>query len=251
MDPIKPSSTQSGALSANNTLQGTESSAPPPPPLAASRAADCGASADASQELAVRSLLEAYSRPASAPLTVGTGTTSSASPRSDNNAARTSSRDAGGVYAESGHTSNGDGVFAGVAALKHHDSKSGVDVEVFSASAQFGAQTELQAGLARIGASHQGEFLDVNVSAEFLTARANGGIHNDDDSHGANLGLGATGAGVELTLSRSGWSLTGGVAASLGGAVSSGDRNIDGDETPEKCFKLSVGPATVGFCTEF
>jgi hypothetical protein len=55
---------------------------------------------------------------------------------------------------------------------------------------------------------------------------------------------------VETTVAYSGWSATLGASVSLGMAVSSGERNIDGDETPERCFKLSIGPATAGFCTE-
>jgi hypothetical protein len=214
----------------------------------------CGVSADASDELAVRSLLEAYSRPASrlpavAGASEGPGS-SVATARSDNNAARTSSRDEVGAYAQAGYTSNRDGVFAGVAALKHHDPSSGVDAEVASASIQLGAQSELQAGVARFTRSGHGDYFDFNVGADILTARMNGGIHNDDDSQGANLGAMLTGVGIEATVSRSGWSATLGVSASIGGAVSSGDRNIDGDDTPERCFKMSLGPATAGLCTE-
>ena len=159
MEPVKLGASQSGAFSANNTLEGAAPGAPALP-LQAPQPSSCGIESetfsDASQALAVRSLLDAYSRPASqlSAFVAGaleTGATSSATPRTDNNAARTSSRDAADVYAQAGYTSNGDGVFAGVAALKQHDSKSGADIEVFSASAQVGAQSELQAGLARIG----------------------------------------------------------------------------------------------------
>jgi hypothetical protein len=168
----------------------------------------------------------------------------------DNNAARTRERQSSGAYADAGFTRTGDGVFAGVAALKTRVAESGAEVEAFSASAQLGAQNELQAGMARIGGSVEGKGLSASVTVDVLTTRANGGIYNDDDSVGANLGATTTFAGIELTAGSRGWQATVGVAASLGVAVSSGDRNTDGDATIERCFKGSIGPLTLGFCSE-
>jgi hypothetical protein len=168
----------------------------------------------------------------------------------DNNAARTRERQSSGAYADAGFTRTGDGVFAGLAALKTRVADSGAEVEAFSASAQLGAQNELQAGMARIGGSVEGKGLHASVSVEVLTTRVNAGIYNDDDSVGANLGSTATAAGIELTAGGGGWQATVGVAASLGVAVSSGERNVDGDATTERCFKGSIGPLTLGFCSE-
>lgn len=248
MDPVRPGSSRP-SLASGNVEEGATAVADPRS-VPASPARVCPASAadtDSSAQLAVRSLLEAYSRTGLPPKLEPSST---ATPRTDNNAARTSSRSGEGAYADAGVTSSGDGVFAGVAALKQHDALSGVDVEVFTASAQFGAQTELQAGLVRAGVGGSGRGLDANVSAEFLTARANLGIYTDDDCEGANVGAMLTGAGAELTVSRSGWSGTVGLSTSVGFAVSSGERNIDGDEVPERCFKGSLGPLTLGVCTE-
>ena len=104
--------------------------------------------------------------------------------------------------------------------------------------------------MARIGGSVEGKGLSASVTVDVLTTRANGGIYNDDDSVGTNLGATTTFAGIELTAGSGGWQATVGVAASLGVAVSSGDRNTDGDATIERCFKGSIGPLTLGFCSE-
>jgi hypothetical protein len=104
--------------------------------------------------------------------------------------------------------------------------------------------------MARVGYSGERDGVSFSVAGEVLTARANAGIHNDDGSEGANLGALATGAGVEATVGYSGWSVTAGASISAGVAVSSGERNVDGDDVPERCFKASIGPATLGFCSE-
>jgi hypothetical protein len=175
---------------------------------------------------------------------------SEATPATDNNAARTRERNSSGFYADAGYTRSGDGVFAGVAALKTRDPASGAEVEVFSGSVQLGAQNELQAGMARIGRSVGGESLRASVAVDVLTTRVNGGIYNDDDSVGANLGAMNTAVGIEVTAGGGGWQATVGVSASVGVAVSSGERNIDGDATIERCFKGSIGALTLGFCSE-
>ncbi len=175
---------------------------------------------------------------------------SQATPTTDNNAARTRERNSSGFYADAGYTHTGDGVFAGLAALKTRDPESGAEVEVFSGSVQLGAQNELQAAVARVGGSVEGESLSASVAVDVLSTRVNGGIYNDDDSVGANLGAMSTAVGVEVTASGGGWQATVGVSASMGVALSSGERNIDGDATIERCFKGSIGALTLGFCSE-
>lgn len=133
------------------------------------------------------------------------------------------------------------------AVISHLDKRTGV--QVLSASAQAGAQNEIQAAFAR--ASYRaGSAVQIAIGVEAFTARAHAGVHNDDGSVGANLGALATAAGIEATLSYSGWSLTAGLSISEGFAVSSGERNADADEIPERCFRMSLGPATLGFCSE-
>jgi len=173
-----------------------------------------------------------------------------ATPATDNNAARTRERNSSGFYADAGYTRSGDGVFAGLAARKTADPEGGDELELLSASVQLGAQNELQAGVARAGDSVEYEGIRGSVAVELLTTRINGGIHNDDDSVGANLGAMSTAAGLEVTVAGGGWQLTVGASISSGIAVSSGERNIDGDATVERCFKGSAGTLTLGFCSE-
>lgn len=174
---------------------------------------------------------------------------SAATPPTENNSSRTAQRNSADAYAESGTTQGGDS-FAGAAALKTRDPKTGVDAEVFTVSGQVGEQNELQAGMARMGYSGERNGVTFAVSGEALTVRATGGVRNDDNSKGANLGLGATAAGFEVTVGYSGWSVSAGLAVSVGGSASSGERDSDGDGVPERCFKASVGPNTLGFCSE-
>jgi hypothetical protein len=136
-------------------------------------------------------------------------------------------------------------------ALHKSDHEHGT-LEIGSESQQVGAQNEYQVGVVRAGTntiSLGGLRLSGNV--ETGTARVNAGTHNDDGSHGFNLGAAATAVGVEGTVEYSGWSLTLGESLSVGGGFSSGEgRDIDGDGAPERCFKGSLGPYTIGFCTE-
>lgn len=165
----------------------------------------------------------------------------------DNNAQRTTAQSSIGPYADAGVTGSGDAVHAGAAALKGRDPANyGLEVEVFSVSGQVGGEMEAQGALARLGLSGTRG----SVTAEFLTARAHGGSHNDDGSTGVNVGAGATGAGVEGTLALGESSITGGVALSLGASASLGVRDQDGDGAIEVCAKVSVGFATLGFCAE-
>jgi len=172
--------------------------------------------------------------------------TSVASSAADGNAQRTTERIGLAPYAAAGKTGAGDSVYVGVAALKGHDPKSGLDVEVLSASEQKGLQMESQAALARAGWADS----HVSLSAEALTIRATHGIHNDDGSTGYNvMGL-ATAVGAEGTLVRGANSLTAGLSIGAGAAGSIGFRDIDHDGRPEICVKGSLGYVTLGACVE-
>lgn len=163
-----------------------------------------------------------------------------------NNAQRTTTRNGISGYADYGVTGTGDGVFAGAAALKGRDSKTGIEVEVFSASAQAGLQNEEQVTMARVGLSGQ----NGSVSAEAFTARRGAGVRNDDGSVGLNAGAVATAAGVEGTLGGGPDSVTIGAGVGVGMAGSVGVRDIDNDGILEYCAKLSVGFITLGVCAE-
>jgi hypothetical protein len=93
--------------------------------------------------------------------------------------------------------------------------------------------------------------LHLTTSADVLSANAHLGSQNADGSQGENVGAGATLYGAEINAEYRGWSLTLGVAQSVGGSISSGEgRDIDGDGIPERCFALSLGPFTLGECDE-
>lgn len=163
----------------------------------------------------------------------------------NNNAERTSERSGIGPYASAGWVGDHSGTYAGVALLKGRDPKSGLDVEVLSASVQSGSQIEVQAGLVRLGKSTpQG-----SVGVEVMTARANYGSHNDDGSVGLNIGAQATAIGAEGTYG-SATSATVGVSAGVGAAGSFGVRDLDEDGNDEICAKVSYGPLTLGACIE-
>jgi len=136
-------------------------------------------------------------------------------------------------------------VYAGVAALKGRDPKSGLEVEVGSASGQVGTQTEFQAGLVRIGRSTR----DGSVAIESFTLRANAGIYNDDGSVGLNAGAQATALGGETTFGTA-TSVTVGVSAGVGVAGSVGVRDADKDGKHEICVKGSYLAGTLGICVE-
>lgn len=130
--------------------------------------------------------------------------------------------------------------------MKGRDPTTGIEVEVFSASAQVGKEIELQAGMARVGVSgtHGSATMDV------FTARVQGGIHNDDGSVGINVGYGTVILGAEGTYQSGANSLTLGISAGTGAAASIGTRDQDGDGNRELCAKASVQLLTVGFCVE-
>jgi hypothetical protein len=162
----------------------------------------------------------------------------------NNNAQRTAERNLA-QYADAAKTASGDSLFAGVALLKGTVPKSSGEVEVMSASAQIGAQTELQLGFQRVSGTHG----PLSGSVETFAARANAGIYNDDGSTGINIGAGVTAVGFEGSVGGA-TRLTYGVAAGMGAGVSVGVRDVDGDGNSELCARVSIGPVTVGACLE-
>jgi hypothetical protein len=237
---MEPVSNRSSSRSLESNAADLESREPPPEPLTSQPPVSSSLEPDPG----VRALTSGYRSPSALM------TPKQATPPSENNALRTTQRDSAAPYAASGRTSPGD-PWAGAAALKTREPRSGVAAEVFTASAQLGTQTELQVGLARVGLSGAYRGTNLSVAVETISARLNGGTQNDDGSKGANVGAMATGAGIEATVEYSGWAATAGLSISAGVAVSSGDRDADGDGVPERCFKASIGPATLGFCSEF
>jgi len=93
--------------------------------------------------------------------------------------------------------------------------------------------------------------LQVTAKGDVLNASAHVGVSNEDGSHGANVGAGANLANGEVTLDYKGWSFSLGLGLSLGGSIATGEgRDLDSDGVPERCFKMSLGPLTLGECDE-
>ena len=112
-------------------------------------------------------------------------------------------------------------------------------------------QINVQAGAPRLQAQAKLGNVQLTASVDALNANAHLGSLNGDGSHGENIGAGATLIGGELNIAYKGWSLTLGMAASLGGSISSGEgRDVDGNGVPERCFAMSLGPYTLGECDE-
>ena len=136
-----------------------------------------------------------------------------------------------------------------VFALKGRDAKSGVEVEVFSASATTSPlQDRAQATMARIGMSRDDGRLGASV--EVMTAKAHSGTENPDGTLGLNLGAGVTVVGVETTATLGPVTGTLGLSAgaSLAGSVGVGDRDDDGQ--PELCVRAEWAIWTAGGCIE-
>ncbi|MBN1962362.1 MAG: hypothetical protein JW841_15625 [Deltaproteobacteria bacterium] len=165
-----------------------------------------------------------------------------------NNAARTSSNPTPEPYADAGVTSTGDGVFAGAAAIKGRDQRTGIETEVFTISGRLGGENEVQAGMGRIGVSSDDGMN--NATMEVFTARAAGGAHNNDGSTGINAELMGTVIGAQGTASYEGNSITGGLSFSAGAGGSIGLRNADQDDSTEVCGSVSVMFFTLGTCIE-
>ncbi len=161
------------------------------------------------------------------------------------NAARTAER-ALTPYAAAGRTHDGENDFAGVALLKGRTPE-GIEAEALSLSIQVGRQNEVQATYARVAyAGTHG-----SISAEGLTANAHVGFDNSDGSLGLNAGASATLAAAEITAKHSGFSVTAGAAAGVGGEVHVGVRDDDKDNNPEFCVRVAASFLIGGACVEF
>ncbi len=142
-----------------------------------------------------------------------------------NNAQRTSSTSPA-PYADAGVTDDGI-AYAGAAAIKGRDAKTGIEMEVFSASGQVGMQNEAQVGMARMGISSDSGAN--NATMDIFTAQAHAGFYNKDGSTGINVGATAVAVGVEGTASTGASGVTGGVSIGVGAEYSAGVRDADGD----------------------
>jgi hypothetical protein len=114
-----------------------------------------------------------------------------------------------------------------------------------------GAQVDVQTGLPQLVDRGTLSNLHVTARGDLLNASAHLGVLNEDGSHGANAGAGANLVNGELTLDYRGWSFSMGLGVSLGGSIASGGgRDLDADGVPERCFKMTLGPLTLGECDE-
>ncbi|MEP7052084.1 MAG: hypothetical protein ABJB12_17095 [Pseudomonadota bacterium] len=112
-------------------------------------------------------------------------------------------------------------------------------------------QLDVRAGLPRLESHATLGNLHLSANVDLLNASAHLGSLNEDGSHGENIGAAANLVNGELTLDYKGWSLSLGVGSSLGGSFASGEgRDLDADGVPERCFKMTLGPFTVGECDE-
>jgi hypothetical protein len=153
---------------------------------------------------------------------------------------------------------NGD-VTAGVAALKGHDARSGIDIEVFSVSGETGpAVNGAQVAMARMGVSGQPawhpEVIDkAAASFEVFTAHVAIGTQNPDGSLGFGVSVGTAVVGVEVSGSVFDGAVSGSIGASAGltfeGAI--GVRDADKDGRPELCGRLGVAVVTGDICLEW
>jgi len=112
-------------------------------------------------------------------------------------------------------------------------------------------QFDLQTGIPRIQGQTTLGSVQLSAGIDILNANAHLGSLNADGSRGENIGAGGSLLGGELNIDYNGWSLTVGVAASLGVSISSGEgRDLDADGVQERCFAMSLGPFTLGECDE-
>lgn len=161
-------------------------------------------------------------------------------------------------YCEARSLPNGD-LTAGVAALKGHDARSGIDIEVFSVSGETGpAVNGAQVAMARMGISGEPgwhpELVDkAAASFEVFTAHAAIGTENPDGSRGFGVSAGAAIVGGEVSGSVLHGAVSGSIGASAGVTLeaSIGVRDADKDGRPELCGRLGVVVVTGDLCLEW
>jgi hypothetical protein len=112
-------------------------------------------------------------------------------------------------------------------------------------------QLEFQTGLPQLVDRGTRGNLQVTAKGDVLNVNAHAGASNEDGSYGANVGASANLLNGEVTVDYKGWSFSLGLGLSLGGSIASGEgRDLDGDGVSERCFKMSLGPLTLGECDE-
>lgn len=104
-------------------------------------------------------------------------------------------------------------------------------------------------GVARLGGSSDDG--RTSGTADFMTARVAGGIHNSDGSTGLNFGATATIVGGEATHPfGEASSLTGGASFGVGGEVSLGFKLEGPHGKPALCVRVAPNPTVQGVCLE-
>lgn len=149
-------------------------------------------------------------------------------------------------YVSAGINADGNIVYAGAAASKGKAPDGSGDSELFSASAQAGAQLEVQAAVARLRIGSP----ETHVAGKALEAEIHAGTYNPDGSRGLNLGASATVVGGEVQATLSGNSASFGVSLSAGAEGSIGHRDQDADGRAEYCARAAIGPLSAGVCIE-
>ncbi len=135
---------------------------------------------------------------------------------------------------------------------RHTDSGplQGSDRQFLGALLKHGEDNDVQVTGMRATLIKSRDSMSLSVTMDALAARGNLGVHNDDGSTGGNVGVIAEAAGAEVTLSGFGFSVTGGLSASIGASGSLGIRDQDHDGKPEYCEKFSIPALTEGVCVE-
>jgi hypothetical protein len=146
------------------------------------------------------------------------------------------------------HVADGD-YSAGAFMLRGRDPKTGLEVELFSASIHQGERERaIQAGMARMGGStDDGHF---SARGEVFTAQVRAGLDNADGSTGFGASMGATIAGGEVTGTIGPVSLTLGATLGATYGASVGVRDSDQDGQTEYCARVDFGVGSIGVCLE-
>ncbi|MFH0900253.1 MAG: hypothetical protein V2A73_06465 [Pseudomonadota bacterium] len=141
-----------------------------------------------------------------------------------------------------------DGLSVGAAALKGHDSRSGIEAELLGGSLTLGPELEGHAQMAFLRAtSHDGS---AAAQLEVMGAKASLGQENVDGSTGLHAGAQVTAIAVETTVQSSGWSATAGLSLGVGAEGSVGVRDADRDGQSELCMRASLLFFALGACLE-
>src|SRR5262249_39011166 len=119
------------------------------------------------------------------------------------------------------------------------------DVELASASVQFGLQNEAQFGMGRLGIQATPT---TRATVETFTGRVAAGIHNPDGSTGLNASIGAAAMSVGASYEKGEVAAAAsvGVGVGVGGSVGFKEGVNGGD--PRLCVSAPIGPVTAGGC---